>query len=136
MGNVLRVSEAASLALHTAVLLAGRPGEDVSTKSIASRLRVSQAHLSKVLQRLVKAGLVNSIRGPKGGFCLSRSAKDIALLEVYESIEGPIDSAKCLATTPVCRGEECVLGGLVESVNREVKEYFARTKLSELTGVF
>ena len=57
MPNVLKVSEAASLALHTTVLLAANSGELLSTREIASTLKMSAAHLSKVLQRLARHGL-------------------------------------------------------------------------------
>ena len=51
MANVLRISEAATLALHTLALLAARPGEILSTHKIATRLDASEAHLAKVLQQ-------------------------------------------------------------------------------------
>jgi DNA-binding IscR family transcriptional regulator len=64
MSNILKISEAASLALHTTVILAANPNRLVSTKKLASQLHASEAHLSKVLQRLEKADIVNSTRGP------------------------------------------------------------------------
>ena len=70
MANVLRISEAATLALHTLALLASRPGVILSTHKIAKRLEASEAHLAKVLQRLARMGLVRSIRGARGGFVL------------------------------------------------------------------
>jgi len=135
MANVLKVSEAASLALHAMVLLAARD-EVVSTGEIASTLRVSVAHLSKVLQRLARVGLVRSIRGPKGGFILGKASEEITLLDVYEAIEGPLVPSNCLLNTPVCSGERCILGGLLETVNEQVREYLAGTRLSELDNVY
>ncbi|MCF8044104.1 MAG: Rrf2 family transcriptional regulator, partial [Desulfarculaceae bacterium] len=73
MQQLLKISEAASLALHTMGLLASRPGEQVPTRELAARLKVSEAHLAKVMQRLGRAGLVRSQRGPKGGFALERN---------------------------------------------------------------
>jgi len=136
MSNVLKVSEAASLALHTMVLLAANPGADLSTKKIASTLRVSEAHLSKVLQRLSKVALVRSARGPKGGFMLGRDGKEITLLEVYEAIEGPLAPSDCLLGTRICGGKECILGEVLETTNKQVREYLARTKLTDLTSVY
>ncbi|HPO08283.1 MAG TPA: Rrf2 family transcriptional regulator, partial [bacterium] len=94
------------------------------------------AHLSKVLQRLGKVGLVTSIRGPKGGFVLSRGGDEIALLEVYEAIDGPLASSSCLFHTPICDGQNCILGDLLSPVNQMVRNHLAKTKLSELTSVF
>ncbi|OGL42423.1 MAG: hypothetical protein A2161_21090 [Candidatus Schekmanbacteria bacterium RBG_13_48_7] len=135
MNQVLKISEAASLALHTMMLLAENSDKLVSTKDIASTLKVSEAHLSKVLQRLTKVGMVSAIRGPKGGFRLGRSTGEITLLDIYESIEGPMGEHDCLFTTPVCTGENCILGDLLSSVNTKVRKYFNETHLSDLNGV-
>ena len=135
MSNILKISEAASLALHTMTLLAARSDSLFPTGEVASTLQVSEAHLSKVLQRLARVGLVKSIRGPKGGFKLSRDGHTITLLEVYEAIEGPLRLGACLMGAPICSGN-CILGGLVGTINKEVHEYLAKPKLSELKNVY
>jgi len=136
VGSALRVSEAASLALHGAAYLAQAGQTPVANKEMADALGVSEAHLSKVMQRLSKAGLVRSVRGPKGGFLLDTPADQISLLDVYEAIEGRLEDTSCLLGTPVCRGERCILGGLIERVNREVRTYLTRTRLSEMTSIY
>ena len=136
MSNMLKISEAASLALHSTVLLAANPDELISTREIAAILHVSEAHLSKVLQRLTRAGIVRAIRGPKGGFRLAKSAHETTLLDVYESIEGTFTPSKCLFESPICEGDSCILGGLLETVDRQVREYLTRTKLDDLTSIY
>lgn len=135
MTTVLRISQAASLALHTMVFLAANPDSPISTGEVASALRVSEAHLSKVLQRLAKVGLVKSVRGPRGGFVLGKGSDRIALLDVYESIEGPLVASNCLLDAPACGGEPCILGGLLEAMSKQVREYLAGTRLSELAHI-
>ncbi len=136
MSNVLKISEAASLALHTMVLLAVDPEKFLSAREMASTIHVSGAHLSKVLQRLVRVGLVRSNRGPKGGFLLEKSPHKISLLEVYEAIEGELAPSNCLLGNPVCSGKKCILDGLLQKMNNQVKEYLAGTKLVDLTNVY
>ena len=137
MNNILRMSEAASLAMHTVTILAANPTEVMSTREIASSLRVSEAHLSKVLQRLGKAGLVKSIRGPKGGFVLGQDPDLIRLLDVYELIDGPLGSSTCLLGSPACSDPKCcILGDLLGTIHEQVREYLAGAKLSELTDAF
>lgn len=135
MSQILKISEAASLALHTMTLLAGDPLKKSTTNQIATTLQVSEAHLSKVLQRLAKVGLVKSIRGPKGGFMIGKPPERISLLDVFQAIEGPLEQDDCLLGLPVCIGQ-CILGGLVEKVNQQVKDHLASTYLSELAGTF
>lgn len=132
MAGILNISEATSLAVHAMAFLAGNCEKPWSTREISEALGVSGAHLSKVLQRLSKVGLVQSSRGPKGGFKLGRPAGRIHLLQVYESFEGRLVQNDCLLGSKVCAGDGCVFGGFLESVSHQLHRYLAETKLSEL----
>mgnify|MGYP003572293221 CR=1 FL=1 len=136
MANVLRISEAATLALHTLALLAARPGEILSTHKIATRLEASEAHLAKVLQRLARMGLVRSIRGARGGFVLGKEPADVTLLEAYEAIDGPLRPSTCLMGHKVCRDRGCILGNLLVDINNDVKQHLSSQRLSDLIHVF
>ena len=94
--SILKISEAASLAMHACAVLAAHKGEPMAVGTIASALEASEAHLSKVFQELARGGLVRSLRGPKGGFSLTRPAEEITLLDVFEAIEGPFQAASCI----------------------------------------
>jgi Rrf2 family protein len=135
MTNILKISEAASLALHTAVLLAADSSKLISTKNLASTLHASEAHLSKVLQRLEKSGIVESTRGPKGGFRLRKSGDEITLLDVYEAIDGKLSSGNCLLGERICNGN-CIMGKLLCDLKKQVEDYLVQTKLITLTGVY
>ena len=106
MGNVASISEAASLAFHSMLLLAQHSAQKdeayLNVKDISQRTGASQAHLSKVLQRLAKAGLVRSSTGPRGGFTLAKPTDQITLLDIYEAIEGPIELPNCLLRRDGC----------------------------------
>jgi Rrf2 family protein len=132
MASVLRVSNAASMALHAIVLLAANSGKLLSTRDIAETLNVSEAHLSKVLQRLVKARLVRATRGPKGGFEIERGKDKISLLRVFEEIEGPLRPEDCLLASSICGGENCIFGDLLTRLNHEVREYLAATRVCDV----
>ncbi len=132
MGNILKISDAASLALHVMVILAENPGNLIPAKQAADELFVSEAHLSKVLQRLGKVNLVLSTRGPGGGFRLANPASETILLEVYEAIDGKLDEDNCLLNNKACRRENCILGGLNESLNSQIRNYLANTTLHDL----
>ena len=112
------------------------PGKPMSTKEIASIFRVSEAHLSKVLQRLVKVGLLESVRGPKGGFSLAKDPGSITLLKVYEVIEGPIEPSDCLFGLPLCNGADCVLGRVLTDANEKLWAYLSETTLADINQVF
>jgi len=136
MSGVFKISEAGTIALHAAVFLAAHPERVCRAHEMAETLRVSEAHLVKVLQRLTHAGLLAPTRGPKGGFTLAREAGTIALREVFEAIEGRLEPVQCLLRTQACDGKHCILGGMVERVNRETLDYLSTTHLSELVRVY
>ncbi|MFH1034712.1 MAG: Rrf2 family transcriptional regulator [Pseudomonadota bacterium] len=133
MPSPLRISEAASLALHAMALLAGPGGGAMSTRQISEKLKVSDHHLSKVMQRLGRAGLVESLRGPKGGFRLARRGSSITLLDIYEAVEGRLQGGHCLLGRPACQ-VGCALGGLVNILGNEVRAYLEGTKLGDLAS--
>ena len=158
--TVFRLSEAGSLALHATVFLAANPDdilsavlradpnlvaiaatrEDKSIRlsagEIAAALNVSESHLAKVLQRLARAGLVRSVRGPNGGYTLAKPSDKITLLDVYEAVEGPLSTDDCLLEEPICSGRTCIFGGLVKKLNTEVKEHLAGTRLADLRDLY
>ena len=131
MQSVLKISDAASIALHAMTYIAFHSEEPASTKDIATSFGVSVNHLSKVLQRLVKAGLLTSIKGPLGGFELTKKCEDITFLEIYEAIDGKINSGCCLFGKQVCNCDECIMGDFLNKTNKSVKEFFSNKKLSD-----
>ncbi len=117
-------------------LLAAREKEILPTRKIAEELGVSEAHLSKVLQRLTKVGLVRATRGARGGYSLEKSAEEVTLLQVYEAIDGPLRPSDCLLGHHKCNGSECILGELVGSINHQVADHLAGKRLGDLAGSF
>jgi Rrf2 family protein len=131
--NLLRISEAASLGLHTMALLARHRGQRFTTEEIATQLHASEHHLAKVMRRLARAGMVEAVRGPQGGFCLLRAPSRVKLVEIFEAIEGPLGSPTCLLSGPGCDGRKhCVLGNVVQQVHGIVRDYLTRTSLEDL----
>jgi Rrf2 family protein len=131
MSSLLKVSEAATLALHATAVMAGARGQRITAGSMATALGVSEAHLSKVLQRLTKAGLVRGTRGPRGGYRLTRPAKQISLREVYEAVEGNLTVGRCLLGQPVCGQKKCPVAGLFEKLGKEMIRVLGKTTLSD-----
>lgn len=132
MASLLHISDAASLALHTGALLAYYHPNRVTTHAVAEALSASEAHLSKVLQRLARHDIVRSIRGPHGGFTLNKAPQEITLLQVYEAIEGPLDSRICLQGTPVCEISHCIMGHILRDIYAEVHAYLSGHTLAHV----
>lgn len=135
MSGIVKFSEAASLALHAMTVLAARADPHLTIRDVAEAMPVSEAYLAKVLQRLAKAGLVESVRGPGGGFRIRGDPRQITLLAVYEAIEGRLGIAAC--AFPVAQGcKTCILDEALRDANRLVHDRLARTTLADLDGTF
>lgn len=85
------ISSAARYAVAALCHLAGQPaGAQTTCTDIALPLGLPQKFLAKTLTVLVQVGLVQALRGARGGFCLARPAPSITLLEVIEAVDGPV----------------------------------------------
>ncbi len=115
------------------VVLAANQNRKVSAREIASQFGLSSAHLAKVMQRLAKAGLVTSSRGPAGGFALASPAADITLLAIYQAVDGDPQTHGCLLSEAICPGGACLLGDTIEKVNAQVRSTMAGKSLAQLT---
>ncbi len=131
MADLVSMSEATALGLHAAVFLAERQ-KPTPTPHIARALSASEAHVSKVLQRLVRAELLGSRRGPTGGYALAKPSTEVTLLDVYQALEGPMRQGGCLFTMANCSRQACILGSLVNDVRQNVFDRFRLTTLSDL----
>ena len=132
---MLKVSDAVNLAFHASALLASAEAPR-SAGEMARYLDVSENHMAKVLQRLVRAGLMLSRRGPAGGFELNRPAAELSLLQIYEAIEGPFVEQGCLLNKPVCDGSCCIFGDLLQSVHGQIHKHLENTHLADMCPSF
>jgi len=134
MANLLKLSEATALALHAMVLITQQQAA-VSAAPMAKQLSASEAHVVKVLQRLVRAGLLQSKRGPSGGYALARPAHEIVLMDIYRVFEAPMREDGCLFSEPVCGQVNCILGSLVTDIRQRVIRHFTATTLEQAAKI-
>ena len=128
MSKVFNLTEAASIAIHSMVLVAANKGK-TNVGVIAERLNFSKHHVAKVMQRLVKVNILTSNRGPAGGFELARPASEIDLLEVYEAVEGKLITKDCPLGYETCAFEKCILGAIAHDMNSNFKNYLKEHNL-------
>lgn len=124
-------------ALRAMVHLGRHYGQDtLSARQIAEDQDFSYALASKLMQRLQKAGLVESVMGAKGGFRLSRDPSQINLQEVIETIQGPISLSTCLlGVKTCCKYGTCPIRKKLGGLQQEISDYLEGTTLSELLSV-
>jgi len=132
-GGVVQISQAVSIALHGMGLLA-LCGRRMSIRELSEIMSASETHAAKVFQRLVKAGLVNSSRGPAGGVELALPASKITLFDIYEAIEGSPQSDYCLLQQDNCPFGSCMFGLMLNNINNEFVRYMSSMTLADLAG--
>lgn len=130
MTKIFAMSEAASIGIHSMVLIA-RNETGINAVKIAENTGSSKNHISKVLQRLVKSDLLKSVRGPAGGFMLKKNAEKISLLTIYESIEGPMEITDCPFENEVCHFDRCLMLNVVNKMALEFKRFLDKRTLKD-----
>jgi Rrf2 family protein len=132
MSKFINISEAASIAIHSVVLVAGSE-ERLNATQIAEKLNFSKNHLAKVLHLLTRHQILDSERGPKGGFILRKDPSTITLLDLYELVEGNMDQPVCGIHKGTCPFDECVFGGISQRLTTEARSYFENRTIEDIT---
>ncbi|MEU8632604.1 Rrf2 family transcriptional regulator [Amycolatopsis sp. NPDC048633] len=92
----MKMNQGVEWAVHVLLSLAWvEGGEPVPSARLSASYELPQAYLNKQLQTLVKAGLLESLPGARGGFRLARPAEKITLMDVVTAIEGPEPLFQC-----------------------------------------
>ncbi len=135
MADIIKISDATALALHSMVHLAIHPDTPMTATEIAENFEASKHHLAKVHQRLTKVGFLSSQRGPGGGVVLAKDPVEITLLEIYEAMEGPMECLRpCLFGKDTCPRGDCILSEFLPGLARQVRDYFEQTTLAQLAA--
>lgn len=121
-------------ALRLMVSLArSRDRNVVSTRQLAGEQDVSYPLACKLMQKLSGARLVVSSMGGKGGYRLSRPAREVTLLEIITAIQGPVRLNRCLLPGVSCsRRHECFLCDKLHEAQDMIHRYMAGVTLQEL----
>jgi len=111
----------------------GYPGQPVTVKEIALNQDVSIHYLEQILNKLRKAGLVRSIRGPGGGYLLSKSPEKISIAAIVSELEGPVAITSCLNPEEGCvRVDNCVTYLLWKSLGEQIEAFLKTITLENL----
>lgn len=85
------------------IAVSSKNGEKIGIKKISGDLNLPMPFLAKILQSLAKQKILNSSKGPHGGFSLVRDPRDISLLEVVKAIDGEDVFSKCVLHNDNCK---------------------------------
>lgn len=125
----MKFSKATNYALHTMLFLAAfPPNKLIGVQQLAERQEVSPTYLSKILTKLVKAGMIESTSGANGGYRLKRNWEEISFLDVIHAIEGSASLFDC----EMNHGSECLVQKVMVSAEEKMEDFLKNQKLSEI----
>jgi Rrf2 family protein len=132
----MKLTRACGYALHALVSLARQESPNpVASHLVADAQNIPDRFLLKVLKPLVTAGVLQSVKGPHGGYKLTRAPSKITLLEVVEAVEGPVrgrvDYVEGAGTKALDDRLQAVCGKVAENVRSQLQ----KVRLSELADV-
>src|SRR5258708_3695869 len=128
------LSQTVEYALRAAVYLADQAPQPRTTEQIAGMTRVPPAYLSKVLQNLVRGGIVTSQRGLHGGFLLARNPEAVTILEVVNAVDPIRRIRECPLGFPAHGVNLCPLHRRLDNALASVEEAFGESTLAEVLG--
>lgn len=109
------------------------PDTPTTIKEISERQAVSVAYLEQILNKLRRAGLIQSIKGPGGGYVLSRRPEEITIGQILRELEGPVAITNCLDPKEGCsRIDICVTHLLWRALGQKINEFLDTINLGDL----
>jgi Rrf2 family protein len=105
----------------------------VTIREISEKQDVSVAYLEQILNKLRKADLVRSVKGPGGGYVLSREAGKISIGAILRELEGPVAITSCLDPREGCmRVDGCVTHLLWKALGENIEAFLDKMTLADL----
>ncbi len=134
LNPIVDLPEPLLLGLHALGEIARNPDRRLTTQQIAADLGTPEPRLSKVLQRLNKGGLIESVRGPGGGYRLNCVPSETPLYPIFELLGGPFKSKDCALDG--CRGKKCFISDMVNELSRAFFRYLESRTLADFVSYY
>ena len=106
----------------------------VSLADISERQEISLSYLEQLFARLRKNGLVTSVRGPGGGYVLSRSMDQIAISSIVKAVDETVHATKCHGQDGCQGGVRCLTHTLWNDLSERIEDFLTSITLSELVN--
>jgi Rrf2 family iron-sulfur cluster assembly transcriptional regulator len=104
----------------------------VSLAGISARQKISLSYLEQLFGKLRRRQIVESVRGPGGGYNLARDAAEVSVADIVRAVEEPIDSTQCGGKENCHDNHRCMTHDLWEELNSTVYGFLEGVKLSHL----
>lgn len=110
----------------------GSDSEVVALSDIAQRQGLSQTYLEQLFAKLRKQGLVESVRGPAGGYQLAAWPEEISIAQVVQAADEIVDTTKCRGKEDCQKGARCLTHHLWEQLNQAILTFLQSVTLKQV----
>jgi len=130
----MKITRACDYAMRALIYMADKPAGTVFMRSDISRLsNLPNSFLGKIMQGLVKASILVSVRGKKGGFRIEKKPEDISMYDVITAVEGDLQITECLYNTDFCKQTiSCNLHRVWLTIQDSLAEQLKQISLKDL----
>jgi Rrf2 family transcriptional regulator, iron-sulfur cluster assembly transcription factor len=109
-------------------------GGPVTLSDISQRQKISLSYLEQLFGRLRRQGLVNSTRGPGGGYRLARQPADVSVADIILAVDEPIDTTQCGGKENCHDDHKCLTHDLWTKLNAHIFDYLKAVTLAQLVA--
>ncbi|MBN2701829.1 MAG: Fe-S cluster assembly transcriptional regulator IscR [Methylothermaceae bacterium] len=104
----------------------------VTLTDIAKRQDISLSYLEQLFSKLRRAGMVTGVRGPGGGYQLSRSSDEINVADIITAVDESVDSTRCGGKGNCQNNQPCLTHELWMGLSEQIRTYLAGISLADL----
>jgi len=105
----------------------------VNLSDISERQEISRKYLGQIISQLLTAGILESIRGPQGGYVLGRKPKEIRLGDIIRTLDGSLAPVRCVDKPDLCnRTAKCVTREVWTKAKESMESLFDQTTVADL----
>ena len=131
----MRLTTKGRFAVTAMVDLALRGGNGpVTLAGISERQDISLSYLEQLFGKLRRHHLVESVRGPGGGYCLTKALEDVSVADIIRAVDEPIDATQCGGKENCKDDGRCMTHDLWVNLNAKIYEYLNSVSLAELVN--
>jgi Rrf2 family protein len=133
----MRLINAGEYAVRCVAFLAAAPAPGPTTRrAVAEGMDIPEIFLGKIAPLLARAGIIEIVRGQRGGLRLARPSRDISLLDVVEAVIGPISLNDCVLHPNACqRSAGCPFHSAWDHASRQLRDTLAGTSFESIDAV-
>ncbi len=129
----MRLTTKGRFAVTAMIDVALRSGDGpVTLAGIRERQKISLSYLEQLFGKLRRASLVDSVRGPGGGYCLARPAREMTVADIVRAVDETFDATQCRGKENCKDDERCMTHDLWATLNAKMFEYLSSVTLADL----